>query len=491
MTLLVGQDGSGWGAPINIAINGGSGFSNWKASGYTSVAAGTVTDAKIYIADWVAASTGRVYVYSAADALLATSAEFNSGMGTGLLTAALSLSIAASTSYKLVFRPDTSYPEMRVRDNSSPYETQQYAMAAGYPTGDATLDAGTSNAYPEFIIWLDGTAGGGATLTVDKGDLVLAGQDVTLTATAGVTLTVDKGDLVLTGQDITLVAENDVTLTVDNGSLTLTGQDIPFIYESTASTGQLTLTGQDVTLTLSADVTLTVDNGDLVLTGQDIPFIYESTAATGQLVLTGQDVTLTASSTAVMPVDAGSLQLTGQDVTLIAVNNVRITVDASALTLTGSDVTLLADADITLPVDFVVLQLTGSNVGLTATVSSVDITGPSNLTFVSYSKEFPYETYRVKLRWTEGRRSATSFVSHYKLYKNGTYTGVQIPHSGTSTTIDYLESGLAKGTYTFRVSAVDNQGNETDQSNQITVTIMTMQDRGWLGGQRWKNLRRF
>lgn len=163
MTLLVGLDGAGWTpTDTNTASNGGSAI--WRAAGHVAVASGTASSAKVYIADWVAASAGRIYVYSAADALLATSAALADTDGTGLLTAALSLAITLGVTYKLVFRPDIGYPVLRTNSAGGTFACDQHVMAATFPTGDATLTTGTSTASQDFIIWLDGTAGGGGSV---------------------------------------------------------------------------------------------------------------------------------------------------------------------------------------------------------------------------------------------------------------------------------------------------------------------------------------
>ena len=74
------------------------------------------------------------------------------------------------------------------------------------------------------------------------------------------TLTADKGDLTLTGQDAILIVAT--VMDAEKGDLTLTGQDAVRDVDLAGASGLLTLTGQASAL----DLDFSADHGDLTLT---------------------------------------------------------------------------------------------------------------------------------------------------------------------------------------------------------------------------------
>ncbi len=72
----------------------------------------------------------------------------------------------------------------------------------------------------------------------------------------------------------------------------------------------------------------------------------------------------------------------------------------------------------------------------------------------------------VTLSWSPSTDDQSG-ISHYRIYRNGTFIN-------TSTITEYVDFNVATGTtYTYRVSAVDNAGNQSAQSNQVTAVIPT------------------
>jgi hypothetical protein len=164
MTILVGQDGTGW-TEDNHVPQGAGGNAVWLNAGYSPTVTATATTAKVKVTDWQSATKGKILVYRSSDGvLLASSSEFAPADGTGLLSKTISVSVTIGTDLKLAWIAD-NYTQHTGNTGSSSFADNQSAMT--YATPDDPLPAG-SNGGREIILWLDGTAGGGS--------IVLMGQ---------------------------------------------------------------------------------------------------------------------------------------------------------------------------------------------------------------------------------------------------------------------------------------------------------------------------
>lgn len=164
MTFLVGQQGSGW----TVVTQGQSAGGNAIVfnDGYTATP-GTATHAKVWINEVSGAGYVKVFVYDAGGSLVGQSAAIDvSGAGIpGLLTAALDSPIVLTAqTYKLVVAPDTGYFVQGVDSGAYAYSCDQYNSATfSYSSPPSTLPAPTiADDKQEFIVWLDGSTGGGS-----------------------------------------------------------------------------------------------------------------------------------------------------------------------------------------------------------------------------------------------------------------------------------------------------------------------------------------
>ena len=57
-------------------------------------------------------------------------------------------------------------------------------------------------------------------------------------------------------------------------------------------------------------------------------------------------------------------------------------------------------------------------------------------------------------------------VTGYRIYRDGTQVG-----SVNGTTLTYIDTGLARGTYSYTVRAIDAAGNLSDPSKTESVTV--------------------
>lgn len=94
------------------------------------------------------------------------------------------------------------------------------------------------------------------------------------------------------------------------------------------------------------------------------------------------------------------------------------------------------------------------------TPDTTDPTVPQNLA------GSPVGTSRIDLTWSASTDTGGSGLAGYRIYRNGSGTPL-----ATVTGTSYPDTGLtANTTYTYRVSAYDSAGNESDLSGQVSVT---------------------
>jgi hypothetical protein len=162
MTLLVGYDGAGW---TNADTSLGSSAGNDLWQGVAASVTGTATTAYIYVADWSVATTISVAIYDGSNNLVAESATIASSAGTGLKSAAITASITQGVTYTLMALCDAGYPVWRTNANGGTYWCEDKAI--GTPgSAPATFDPSGANSggdYKPFLIYIDGTTGGGST----------------------------------------------------------------------------------------------------------------------------------------------------------------------------------------------------------------------------------------------------------------------------------------------------------------------------------------
>jgi len=132
------------------------------------------------------------------------------------------------------------------------------------------------------------------TNTVDKADITLAGQSVTVLDV----VPVDLGEIGLAGKVINF--QN--TEAVSEGTITLTGQSVSVLDLVAVAHGTITLAGQDVTIPAdqSAGSTVTVDQGTITFAGQDVSPVEVLglvSVDNGTITFSGQDVTVTSTET--------------------------------------------------------------------------------------------------------------------------------------------------------------------------------------------------
>jgi cellulose 1,4-beta-cellobiosidase len=103
-------------------------------------------------------------------------------------------------------------------------------------------------------------------------------------------------------------------------------------------------------------------------------------------------------------------------------------------------------------------NLSDVSAAATATVpDSIKPSAPANL-------KASAGTGQVKLTWKAS--SDNIGVTGYRIYRGGTQVG-----SVSGTTLTYTHSGLAVGTYTYTVRAVDAAGNLSDPSKSASATV--------------------
>jgi subtilase family serine protease/Tol biopolymer transport system component/fibronectin type 3 domain-containing protein len=97
-----------------------------------------------------------------------------------------------------------------------------------------------------------------------------------------------------------------------------------------------------------------------------------------------------------------------------------------------------------------------------AEVAVGDVVAPDPVTLTA-----SVDAADVTLEWSA---SASSDTDHYLIYRNGEliYTHIDL------TSLQYIDSGLANGSYEYTVTVVDGVGNESEPSNIAQATISEM-----------------
>lgn len=185
MALLVGTDGAGWTTDDTSSPQSSSGDAFWHepepTEGWVAVASGTATLAYFHPTDWVTASNLKIVVYNASRVKLAESAVMSSSGGTGLKSVSINVSITSGLTYFLVVVPQSGYVNCR-QQASTTFQSSRLAM--NYATPDDPLPAQSLGNTLKFLIYLDGSSGGG-TSTVTLNDSITPSDAVIRSAIRG------------------------------------------------------------------------------------------------------------------------------------------------------------------------------------------------------------------------------------------------------------------------------------------------------------------
>ncbi len=164
MTFLVGQQGTGWTLGEQGLGSGGDAIA--YKNGYTATA-GTATTAYVHITDGITSSAVKVFIYDAGGNLVGQSNAISTSV-TGLQSASLTSSVSLTAQvYTLVVQPNSGYVGLGRNSAGSNFQNNQWLDSGGanfsYASPPSTLPTPdvTDSGY-EFIVWLDGTTGGGS-----------------------------------------------------------------------------------------------------------------------------------------------------------------------------------------------------------------------------------------------------------------------------------------------------------------------------------------
>lgn len=161
MTLLVGQNGSGW-TPVSADMSAPqAGDTFYYRVLYTAVASGTMTTAHFqYFDAGDTAGNVKVCVYDNSNNLVAASAAIVKGAGDQ--TGAISGSISAGLTYKLVVVPDTGRAHAVANSGAgNTFASGHTAAHFSYASPPSSLPADDyTNQGWEFVVWIDGTTSG-------------------------------------------------------------------------------------------------------------------------------------------------------------------------------------------------------------------------------------------------------------------------------------------------------------------------------------------
>jgi hypothetical protein len=164
MTFLVGQQGAGWSLGEQGLGSGGDAIA--YANGYLATA-GTATTAYVNVTDGITSSAIKVFIYDQGGSLVGQSNAISTA-APGLLSASLTSSLALTAqTYTLVVQPNSGYVGLGRNSAGANFQNNQWLDSGGaafsYASPPSTLPTPdvTDSGY-EFIVWLDGTTGGGS-----------------------------------------------------------------------------------------------------------------------------------------------------------------------------------------------------------------------------------------------------------------------------------------------------------------------------------------
>jgi hypothetical protein len=164
MAFLVGQQGTGWTLGDQGLGSGGDAIA--YINGYAA-SAGTATTAYVHITDQISSSAVKVFIYDEAGDLVGQSDAIDTST-TGLKSASLAASLALTEqTYTLVVQPNSGYVGLGRNSAGANFQCNQWLDSGGanfsYASPPTTLPTpDVAETGYEFIVWLDGTTGGGS-----------------------------------------------------------------------------------------------------------------------------------------------------------------------------------------------------------------------------------------------------------------------------------------------------------------------------------------
>ncbi len=163
MTFLVGYQTASSPTDTSPQSSGNDAF--WNNAGHVAAATGTATSVNFYVPSWAGGATGmKICVYDNGGTLLGVSSVFAPADGTGLLNKSITLSgnITSGQTYKLVGTTTGGFVDARVDLATAITRAIVASGSFSYASPPASLPAPSTGAYFDWIVWLDGTVGGGS-----------------------------------------------------------------------------------------------------------------------------------------------------------------------------------------------------------------------------------------------------------------------------------------------------------------------------------------
>jgi Abnormal spindle-like microcephaly-assoc'd, ASPM-SPD-2-Hydin len=271
-----------------------------------------------------------------------------------------------------------------------------------------------------------------------------ATQSVTLTSSGTAPVTVSSASV--SGKGFSLGAASLPVTLNPNQSLTLQVQFAPTATGS--ATGSLTIGSTSAsggTTTVSLSGTGTAANPQLSLSATSLSFGSVNVNSTAK-----QPLTLTSSGTSAVTVNSASVSGTG-------------------FSLVGGSfpVSLNPNQTATVTVQFAPTA-TGSDTG-SLTINSNSTSGPTAT--VSLSGTGAALSHQVTLSWTAPTGSPDP-VAGYNIYRSTSGGANQLLNTAVDTQTSYVDSTVSSSTtYSYTVTSVDSQGNQSVPSSPASVTV--------------------
>lgn len=162
MSIILGQDGTGFGSPTTGADLSASGGAMCLLAGYTAIYSGTGTTAYLYCGSGSTAAAFKICVYQGAG-VAAGGANFiaSSNVGTvgsnALVGTPITAPLVAGTVYTLLVTVASGFLNTQFNTGSSAFADSQFNSATfNYTSPPSVLPSRTSGTGHEFTLWLDG-----------------------------------------------------------------------------------------------------------------------------------------------------------------------------------------------------------------------------------------------------------------------------------------------------------------------------------------------
>jgi len=392
---------------------------------------------------------------------------------------------------------------------------QLNAATSGLTISSGTLSFGSVQLNTSHTQSLTLTSSGNQALTVNA--VSVAGSGFAFSGTTfPVTLSPSQTAALVVTFDPTTAGAATGTLTISSNatsggtatvSLSGTGQAVPALSAVSCSSSSLTGATTDactVTLTAAANsggltVNLSSSSSAVTVPASVTVASGATTAAftaTASAVTTAQSATITATANsiststtlqlnagvAILSVSSSSISFGTVDVNapatqsaiLTASGTAPVTINAASLTGTGFTMsgvsfplTLQAGQTATLEVTFDPTTA-GTDTGAITLTSNCSMGGPMA---VSLSGTGQAASYEVELTW-DAPESSGDPVAGYNIYRAVSGGSFQLLNTSVNAPTAYTDSTVGGGiAYTYQVTSVDAEGNQSVPSNTYNVTI--------------------